>query len=261
MRKVVILGSGAAMGVPALGNGWNACNPNNPKNIRLRSATYIEYNNAKIIIDTGPDLRTQLLAQNIRSLDAVLYTHAHADHLHGIDDLREINRINSKSLNFYAGKETIKCIKYRFDYLIASPKHINNVMVRPSLIPNIVKPNHAFYIKNIKITPIKLKNHCPETLGYVFDDGEYVHIADFKALAMSAFKQITKRPKLMTIPLTTINGERQHASLQEVMETINKIKPERVLLNHMTNECDYDYLNSITPDYIEPAFDNLSIEF
>jgi len=261
MNRLIILGSGAAMGVPALGNGWNACNPDNPKNIRLRSAAYLEYNGIKLLIDTGPDLRTQLLAQNIRFLDGVLYTHSHADHLHGIDDLREINRINSKSLNFYAGKNTIDCIKQRFEYLIASPKHTNNVMQRPSLIPNIVKANRPFYIKGVKITPIKLKNHCPETLGYVFNDGEYVHIADFKALAMSSYKQIIKQPKLLTIPLTTINGERQHASLIEVMNTIERIQPEHVLLNHMTNECDYDYLNSITPDYIQPAYDNLCFEF
>ena len=249
------------MGVPALGNGWNVCNPNNPKNIRLRSATYLEYNNIKLLIDTGPDMRTQLLDNNIRYIDGILYTHSHADHLHGIDDLRELNRISMHSINFYAGRETIKSIKSRFDYLIASPRHTNNVMQRPSLIPNQVKANHPFYIGDLKITPIKLKNHCPETLGYVFDDGEYVHIADFKTLAMSAYQQIIKRPKLLTIPLTTINGERQHASLSEVMNTIERINPERVLINHMTNECDYDHVNSVTPDYVEPAYDNLSIEF
>lgn len=260
MNRLIILGSGAAMGVPALGNGWNACNPNNPKNTRLRSATYLEYNDIKLLIDTGPDLRTQLLTQNIRTLDGILYTHPHADHLNGIDDLREINRINNKSINFYGGKSTINCIKCRFDYLIASPEHTNNVMRRPSLIPNIIKANHPFYIKGVKITPIKLKNHCPETLGYVFDDGEYVHIADFKALAGSAYKQILKHPKLLTIPLTTIKGEHHHASLSEVMNTIEKIQPEHVLLNHMTNECDYDYINSITPNYIQPAYDNLIVE-
>ena len=87
-----------------------------------------------------------------------------------------------------------------------------------------------------------------------------MHIADFKALAGSAYKQILKRPKLLTLPLTTINGERQHASLSEAMSVIETIKPERVLLNHMTNECDYDYINSITPDYVQPAYDNLIIE-
>lgn len=261
MNRIIILGCGAAMGVPALGNGWGVCNPDNPKNARLRTCTYIEYRGIRLLIDTGPDLRTQLLAHNIRGLDGVLYTHCHADHLNGIDDLREINRISRRSLNFYACKKTYQAIKTRFDYLIASPKHTNNVMQRPSLVPNIIKANHPFYIKGVKITPIKIKNHCIETTGYVFDDGEYVHIPDFKSLAGSAFKSITRQPKIMILPLTTIRGERQHASLDEVMETVLRIKPQHAIINHMTNECDYDYINEITPDFVEAAYDNLIIEF
>ena len=191
----------------------------------------------------------------------VLYTHCHADHLHGIDDLREINRISRQSLNFYAGRLTTKQIKRRFDYLIASPKKVNNVIRKASLIPNLIKANQPFYIKGVKITPIKMKDHCPECLGYVFDDGVYVHIADFKSLPPSAYKMIACRPKLMTIPLTTLKGEVQHASLQEVLQVINKINPEKVIINHMTNECDYDTVDTLTPENVRPAYDNLIIEF
>lgn len=261
MNRLIILGCGAAMGVPSLGRGWGECNPENLKNNRLRTTTYLEYNGIKLLIDTSPDLRTQLINQNIRDIDGVLYTHSHADHLHGIDDLREINRISRQSLNFYAGRITHKAIKKRFDYLIASVKKTNNVMQRPSLIPNVVKANHPFYVKGVKITPIKLKDHCPECLGYVFDDGEYVHIADFKSLAGSAYKMITKQPKLMVIPLTTIRGEVQHASLDEIMSVIKRINPQKVLINHMTNECDYDNINRLTPDFVRPAYDNLIVEF
>ena len=100
MYKVTILGSGAAPGVPAIAYGWGNCNPNNPKNVRTRTSVYIEHDQTKILIDTSPDLRMQMLANGIRELDAVLYTHPHADHLHGIDDLREINRLHRCSLNF-----------------------------------------------------------------------------------------------------------------------------------------------------------------
>lgn len=261
MNRLIILGSGAAMGVPSLRSGYGACNPENPKNNRMRTTTYLEYNGVKLLIDTSPDLRTQLINQNIRNIDGVLYTHEHADHLNGIDDLREINRISRQSLNFYAGKVTLKGIKKRFGYLIASPKHTNNVLRRPSLIPNAVKANNPFYIKGVKITPIKLKNHCPECLGYVFNDGEYVHIADFKSLAGSAYKMLLVRPKLLTIPLTTIKGECQHASLEEVMAVIHKINPEKAIINHMTNECDYDHVAEITPPQVRPAYDNLIVEF
>ena len=260
-NRIVILGAGAAPGVPALGTGWGSCNPENLKNNRLRTTTYIEYRGIKLLIDTCPDLRTQLINQNIRDIDGVLYTHCHADHLHGIDDLREINRISRQSLNFYAGRLTTKQIKRRFDYLIASSKKVNNVIRKASLIPNLIKANQPFYIKGVKITPIKMKDHCPECLGYVFDDGVYVHIADFKSLPPSAYKMIACRPKLMTIPLTTLKGEVQHASLQEVLQVINKINPEKVIINHMTNECDYDTVDTLTPENVRPAYDNLIIEF
>lgn len=261
MNQLIILGSGAAPGVPSLGLGWNKCNPENLKNNRMRTTTCLEYNGIRLLIDTSPDLRTQLINQNIRNIDGVLYTHAHADHLHGIDDLREINRINCQSLNFYAGKITTKKIDHRFNYLIASKRTANNVISRPSLVANVVKANHPFYIKGVKITPIKMVDHCSECLGYIFDDGEYVHIADFKFLASSAYKMITKRPKLMIIPLTTIKGEVQHASLVEVLEVIKKINPEKVIINHMTNECDYDEVDRLTPENVRPAYDNMIIEF
>ena len=260
MIKVIYLGSGAAPGVPSLGTGWLYCNPDNPKNKRRRTSTYIEIEDAKILIDTSPDMRLELIDQNIRTLDGILYTHAHADHLHGIDDLREINRINRNSIHFYAGPKTTKIIKHRFDYLIVNRCTTNNPIRCASLVSNIVKPNHDFYIKNVKITPIKLLEHCPECLGYVFNDGEYVHIADFKKISGSAYKMIKKRPKLLTIPLTTIKGEVQHASLDEVMNVVEKINPHRVVLNHLTNECDYDNVNALTPDFCEPAYDNMQVE-
>lgn len=104
MKQLTILGSGAAPGVPSLGRGWGACDPQNPKNRRLRTSAYLEYDGVRLLIDTSPDLRLQLLANDIRYLDGVLYTHAHADHVHGIDDIREINRIIRQNLHFMPEK-------------------------------------------------------------------------------------------------------------------------------------------------------------
>ena len=106
-----------------------------------------------------------------------------------------------------------------------------------------------------------MKDHCPECLGYVFDDGEYVHIADFKSLPPSAYKVITKRPRLLVMPLTTIKGEVQHAGLEGVLQVLKRINPEKAIINHMTNECDYDTIDSLTPENVRPAYDNLIIEF
>lgn len=145
MTKVTVLGAGAAPGVPSLSCGWGDCNPENAKNLRTRTSTYYNFNGTAILIDTSPDLRLQLIRHQIKRLDGVLYTHTHADHLHGIDDLREINRINNNSLNFYAKGDVVETICQRFPYLIASPGCVNNVMRQPSLISNEIEHNKAFF--------------------------------------------------------------------------------------------------------------------
>lgn len=287
MPKVIILGSGAAPGVPSLSCGWGNCNPENPKNIRSRTATYIEINDVKFLIDTPPELRQQLLKNTITELDAVLYTHTHADHLHGIDDLREITRIRldkalkahgytkhlhgeynwkelkditCPSIECYATAQTGRDIRRRFDYLIASRIKKQNIFFVPSLKFNEIKPNHPFYVKGIKVTPLKLLGHSVPSIGYAFNDGEIVHIADFKTLASSVFKQITVRPKLLIMPLTTLTGQPVHAGFDAVMEYIRKINPERAVINHMATECDYDDLNEKTPNFITPSYDGMTIE-
>ncbi|MBP3546971.1 MAG: MBL fold metallo-hydrolase [Alphaproteobacteria bacterium] len=259
MFNVKILGSGAAPGVPAIAIGWGDCNPDNPKNRRSRTTTYLTYNDTKLLIDTSPDLRMQLLSNNVNSLDCVLYTHAHADHLHGIDDLREINRINKSSLDIYGSSETIKVIKQRFPYLLTTPNHVNNVSILPSLIANELEYYVPFYINDLKITPIRLVGHMAPSTGYIFNDGEVVYIADYRHIEQQAFDMIKKNVKLMVVPLTTPEGTEFHAGLDEILSDIKKINPEMAVINHMAAECDYDVIRNITPQNVEPAFDNMNI--
>lgn len=260
MKRLTILGSGAAPGVPSLGRGWGECDAENPKNRRSRTSAYLEYNDIKLLIDTSPDLRQQLLSNDIRYLDGVLYTHAHADHVHGIDDIREINRIIKKNLNFYAGEKTARYIRHSFPYLLSKPNTVNNVVYLPSMVPNIIKANRPFEIKGLKIMPIKLLHHCPECLGYIFNDGEIVYIADFKVIAESGYERILRRPKLLVLPLTTPYGQPAHASLEDVLAVIKRINPEKAVINHMATECDYNQVMAWTPDNVIPAFDNMKIE-
>ncbi len=259
--KIIILGAGAAPGVPSLCMGWGDCNPNNEKNRRTRTSTYYEIDGMRILIDTSPDLRLQLINNNIRHLDGVLYSHTHADHLHGIDDLREINRINLSSLNIYGTQEVIDVIRQRFAYLIAEADKPNDCVRQPSLVANAVKHNTPFFIGKTKITPIKLLGHNAPTTGYVFNDGEIVHIADFRAIDDNGWLQIKRPPKILIIPLTTPYEQRFHAGLEDVLACIEKINPEHAIINHMASECDYDAVNRQTPDNVTPAYDNMIISF
>ena len=117
MTKVVFLGSGAAPGVPTISRGWGDCDPNNPKNVRTRTTTYYEVNGVKILVDTSPDLRQQMLNNNVRAVDYVLYTHSHFDHVSGVDELREINRITCKPIAVFASKESMSEIKRKYGYI------------------------------------------------------------------------------------------------------------------------------------------------
>lgn len=260
MTAVTILGAGAAPGVPSLCCGWGDCNPENPKNIRHRTSVFYDFGKTKILIDTSPDLREQLIENQIRNLDGVLYTHTHADHLHGIDELREINRISRASLNIYAVDETLEIIKKRFNYLIAKPDCCYDVSRQPSLIANEIYHNQPFYINDIKITPIKLLGHNAPTTGYVFNDGELVHIADFRAIDALGYEQIQCRPRLLILPLTTPHGQKFHAGLEEILDCISRINPEQAVINHMASECDYDVINQATPLHVTPAYDNMTIK-
>ena len=180
MSKVIILGSGAAPGVPSLAYGFGDCDPKEEKNIRLRSGTYMEISGVKLLIDTSPDLRMQLILSNIRDVDAVFYTHAHADHLHGIDDLREINRITGRAIELFASPENLSVIRTRFPYLIVEKGEDVDPVYRAALHPNAFEYEKSFYFRELKVTPIKLQGHNVECSGYIFNDGEVVHISDFR---------------------------------------------------------------------------------
>lgn len=261
MSKLIIMGSGAAPGVPAIANGWGDCNPNNPKNCRSRTGVYLEIRSTKILIDTSPDIRIQLLNNNIRFLDAVLYTHGHADHLHGIDDLRDLNRILLRPLDVYANQQTSDAIYHRFPYLVADKEHMNNPIFFPSLDIHIIEEGKEFYVNDVKIVPISLEGHPVHSTGYIIDDGKLVYIADCKKISESGLKLITKQPEVLVMPLTTIIPQRSHMGLEQMLEYVKIINPRKTIINHMAVECDYDNVNKLTPDNVYPAYDNMTVEF
>ena len=259
MSKVHILGSGAAPGVPSLACGFGNCDDENPKNFRLRSGTYLEINDVKFLIDTSPDLRLQLIKANIKDIEAVFYTHTHADHLHGIDDLREINRITKKAIELFASPNNLKDIRTRFGYLIADDKAKIDPVYRAALHPNIFEYNKSFYFNSLKVTPICVTGHNVETTGYISNDGEVVYIPDFREIPQSSLDLIKKTPELLMMPLTSPQATRFHAGLDDVLDYIEIISPKRAIINHMAVECDYKEIYSQCPKNVEPAYDNLEI--
>ena len=164
-----------------ISRGWGACDPNNPKNRRLRTSLLLQHNNMNVLIDTGPDLREQLLSANITALDAVLYTHEHADHTHGIDELREINRVMQCGIPVYANQTTLNALKERFGYAFR-PVKTGEGFFHPWLEPNLIIPGEVFYLNDLKVIPFAQDHEYTTSIGFRVGDFAYstdvVHLYD-----------------------------------------------------------------------------------
>lgn len=270
MNRIIVLGSGAAPGTPIIAYGWGKCNPQNPKNRRGRAGVYVDFGSTKILIDTSADIRNQLIDNDIRQVDSVLYTHAHADHIMGIDDLRALTYhlelsddedcINKSILNIYAAQSHMEELRQRFGYVFADIP-AKEATKRPHLVANVVEFFKSFCIKNIKITPLPFIGHSVPTTGYVFNDGMFVLIPDYKIIPPQTLEYLQKIDvNVLIIPLTNIETTMYHAGIKDDMDYIEKIRPNKVYFTHLGPECDYDEVMRLTPENMAPAYDGLEIE-
>lgn len=271
MNKVIILGSGAAAGVPTISDGWGQCNPQNPKNYRSRAGVYIEIDDNKFLIDTSADLRNQLIKNNIKHLDAVFYTHTHADHIMGIDDLRalnyhiyEISGMNKPKtknlLNIYATADHIKEIRHRFDYVLADEKS-PEITHRPQLVPNVVSYMEDLCIGKTHIMPLEFSGHPIPTTGYAFNQGELVIIPDYKSIPAQTLNYLQQiNVNVLIMPLTSVDECLYHAGIKIDLHYIDIIQPQKVFFTHLGPSCDYDAVQEICADNMAPAFDDMLIE-
>lgn len=260
MDRVVILGSGSASGVPVVAKGWGKCNPHNPKNIRRRAGILVEIGGTKIQIDTSQDFRCQMLDNAITKLDAVLYTHSHADHISGIDDLRALTKYNDESINIYAIEDHINEIKKRFGYVFADVK-LEEITERPKLVENIIEYGKTFKVNNVEIMPISLTGHSVPTSGYVFNKGKLVVIADYRQISEQSMEYLKRIDvNVMIMPLTQIGEQIYHENIDINKKYIDIIKPKKVIFTHMGEHCDYDEVMHISPQCAVPAYDNMIVE-
>ena len=259
-NRVIISGSGAAAGVPVPVKGWGECNPYNAKNVRRRSGILVQMDNTNIQVDTSQDFRCQILDNAIKNLDAVLYTHAHADHISGIDDLRSFTKFNKKSLNIYATAEHIAEIKRRFGYVFTDVK-MKEITQRPQLVENIVEYYVPLKVEKTEIIPIAFEEHSVPTCGYIFDGGKLVIIPDYRRIPERTLEYLQKIDvDVMIMPLTEIGEQAYHADININKKYIDIIRPQRVIFTHLSEYCDYDEVMKISPHNAVPAYDNMMIE-
>ncbi len=250
--KVTVLGSGSSGGVPLIGNYWGECDPNNLKNNRTRVSILVNINDKNILIDTSPDLRVQALKNNIKEVDSVCWTHAHADHANGIDDLRQFLWRKKKNMPVYACKDTLDALKRRFDYIFDE----NNSYFQPPLQINQVEEGIT-EICGIKSTIFKQNHGQESTLGYRFND--FAYSTDVKSFPKKSEKYLYNL-KLWIVDCVRFEPHYSHSHFSQTIEWISKYKPKRAILTHLGAWLDYQKLKDLCPDNVEPAYDGLHVD-
>lgn len=252
--EVRILGCGTSSGVPRVGNDWGLCDPANPKNRRRRVSILVAYDKTRILVDTGPDLREQLLDAGVSDIEGVIWTHDHADHCHGIDDLRQLYHARGRPVSGYARQETLDSLQHRFAYAFGGKSGYPPV-TRASLLPDHMN------LAGISVRTVDQPHGPITTAGLRFDAGG-------KSLVYSTdFNEFTPEMEIafQDIDLWIVDSLRRaphptHPHLDQALEWIARVKPRRAILTHMDNSLDYDTLLAELPDGVEPAYDGMEIQ-
>jgi phosphoribosyl 1,2-cyclic phosphate phosphodiesterase len=252
--KATVLGCGPSWGVPAIGPDWGRCDPAEPRNYRRRCSLLVESRGAVLLIDTSPDLRQQLLDAGTARLDAVLLTHAHADHLHGIDDIRMINSLTGKPIPLYANAGTLAEVERRFGYA-TKPAVPGRPLYRPALTPHeVIGP---FSAAGMMVEPFVQSHGFSTTLG--FRIGRLAYSTDVVELDDNAFRALAGT-ELWIVDCLRREPHPTHSHLAKTLAWIERVRPRRAVLTHMDQSLDYRALGAELPDGVEPGYDGLTIE-
>lgn len=260
--KITILGCGNSLGVPVVGCECAVCTSDNPRNKRLRVSAAVEIGDKRLIIDTSTDFRQQMLRAGIKKIDAVLYTHDHADHVHGIDDLRAFNFGTERPIPIYGSAATIDTLKQRFAYAFVPPKQ--NIIFCPNLEGKAIAPQEMeekqyadFYIENIKITAFEQGHGKFKSTGYRI--GDFAYSTDVDELPEVAFS-VLSGVKCWVVDCLRYTKSYSHANLEKTLEWIARVRPETAVFTHMAHDFDYDKLSSELPSGVFVGYDGMVLE-
>ena len=252
--RVTILGCGASEGVPVVTGRWGECDPMNPKNVRTRASIVVQQDETTLLVDTSPDLRMQLLSTGIGKPDAILYTHDHSDHTHGINDVRPFTYGNKIPIPVYSDAHTIESIKRRFAYAFPS-ETLKPDIYYAFLTANIVEA--PFQIGGISVVPFLQGHGYSTTVGYRFE--KIAYSTDVVELDEAAFK-ILEGVDVWIVDCISRDPRPSHSHLEQTLKWIERVKPKQAYLTHMSALLDYETLLKELPKGVQPAYDGLVIE-
>ena len=256
--KLTFLGTGTSFGVPQLGCGCAVCHSSDPRDRRTRVGAAVETDEGRtILIDTPPELRIQLLAAGISDVDAVLYTHDHADHTHGIDDLRAITARRQEHMPMYGSAATMRAIARKFDYIFDDNVKPLPGTLKPQGREVLLAPWETATVAGVPVSAIPV-SHGPVTTVYAYRIGGLAYVTDAKSVPPEAVEKL-RGARVLVINALFRHPHPSHLSLPEALAVAESIGADRTFLTHLTHDNFHAALAAELPEGVAPAFDGLMV--
>ena len=251
--KITFLGTGTSQGIPMIANDDPVCLSDNSKDKRLRSSVMISWGDIRYIIDCGPDFRQQMLRENIKSINGVLFTHEHSDHTAGIDDLRPYT-YKMGEVPIYAQERVIESLKIRFSYIFEIE---NRYAGAPKLTENIIDST-SFTLNGVKVTPLAVMHGKLPITGYRF--GNLAYITDLKTMSNEEKKKL-EHLEVLVVNALRISPHPTHLNLEEAIKFVNEIQPKRAYFTHISHKLGFhEEVEKTLPENIFLSYDGLEVE-
>ncbi|MGE4232392.1 MAG: MBL fold metallo-hydrolase [Bacteriovoracia bacterium] len=252
--QVTILGCGTSSGVPLLACSCKTCKSKNKKNTRLRASISIQHKNKVFLIDTSPDLQLQARSNKLHWIDAVLFTHPHADHMHGVDDLRSFNFIMRKRIPCYGNRWSLDVLRNRFDYIF---KFTQEGGGKPMLDLKLVRNQKPFLIGKVRVQPLEIIHGKLPVLGYRIQNVAY--ITDCSYIPESTMKHL-RNLDVLVLDCLRPRKHSTHLNIEEALTWAKSINAKKTYFTHMGHEIEYSEFARSLPPNMYPAYDGLKIE-
>lgn len=250
--KITFLGTGTSQGIPLIACGCEVCNSSNPKDNRLRVSVMIEVDGKNMVIDSGPDFRQQMLRENVKTLEAVVFTHEHKDHVAGLDDVRAFNYFSGKHVDVYANEQVQVALKREFHYVFSGDNYPGIPRINVHTIDTA-----PFDVSGVKFIPIQVLHYQLPVLGFRVNDFTYITDANF--ISDEEIEKI-KGTKVLVLNALRRAKHISHFTLEEALELVKKINPEKAYFTHISHQLGlHDEVSKELPSNVELAYDGLQV--
>lgn len=249
---LTLLGTGTSHGVPAIGCRCAVCTSEDPRNRRFRCSALLRYDGRAVVIDTATEFRLQALQADMTRLDAILFTHSHADHISGLDDVRVFSERQGKPIPCYGNLECLEDIHRRFDYIFKETQ-LGGGKPRLELIPL----SDSLDLFGVEIRPVPLLHGCLVALGFRF--GAAAYVTDCNGIPESSMGML-EGLDLLVLDALRWRPHSTHFNIQQALDVIGRLRPARAYLTHLTHDLDHEATNALLPGGVELAYDGLTLQ-